>query len=90
MIDDVPPPVVVADLLLHPVRDGGEDPAPQDEPLLVDRASLDATDMIVVPVDGALDRSVSTENEAVALEVPEFRLSPRRMKRLILSFLTTT
>ena len=64
---DVPGPVVVADLLLHPVGKGGKDPAAQDERLFVDRMGLDTGDAVVVPVDVALHRSVPAQDEAVVL-----------------------
>ncbi len=64
---NVPRPVVVADLLLHPVGEGGEDTVAQDKRLFVNRTSLDASDAIVVPVDGTLHRSVPAQDEAVVL-----------------------
>ena len=64
---DVPGPVVVADLLFHSIRKGGEDAAAQNEWLFVDRTGFDTADVVVVPVDVALDRPVPTKDEAVAL-----------------------
>ena len=67
---DVPGPVVVADLLLHPIRNGGEDTAAQDKRLFINRTGLNTTNVVVVPVDVALDRPVPTKDEAVALGSP--------------------
>jgi len=64
---DVPRPVVVADLLLHPVSEGSEDTATQDEWLFVNRTGLDASDAVVVPVNGTLHCSVPAQDEAVVL-----------------------
>ena len=64
---DVPGPVVVADLLFHSIRNGCKDAAPQHEAFLVDRTGFDTADVLVVPVDVALDRPVPTKDEAVAL-----------------------
>ena len=64
---DVPAPVIVAVRMVLAVRVGREDTAADVEGVVVDWPGIDLGHSLVVPIDIGLDRTVTAQDETIAL-----------------------